>query len=68
MAFHLDNVENIVRKGDNAGDQYFSSILTFLQGLFDLVIQIQDRVVNSLPNDKILNCFKLKAFADDKSE
>ena len=53
-------VENIVGKGENAGHQHF---LFFPQCFLKASLS---RSFNSLPNGKILNVTKLKAFADNK--
>ena len=41
-----------------------SKILSSVSGLIDLVLNFKD--FNSIPNDKILDWSKLKAFADNK--
>ena len=55
-----DLVVNIVGKGENAGHQHF---LLFPQCFLKASLS---RSFNSLPNDKILDMTKLKAFAANK--
>ena len=64
MKFVLGRVENIMGKGENAGYQCFPM---FSKGLFVRVVNLcGTELINSLPNNKILNVTKLKAFADGK--
>ena len=60
MIGHFTWAENIVGKGENAGNQHF---LLFLHCFQKSSISV---LFNSLPNDKILDVTKLKASADDK--
>ena len=53
--------QNIVGKGETAGNLHF---LLFPQCF--LLYERQKLTFNSLPNDKILDHSKLKAFADDE--
>ena len=63
-------LENVVGKGENAGDQHFLFFPQgFLKAFFFRMVKSRDRAlyrVNPLPDDKILDQTKLKAFADDK--
>ena len=59
MIYVFDRAENIVGKGENAGYQHF---LLFPQ-CFQKALSFHH--CNSLPNDKILDLSKFKAFADD---
>ena len=54
--------ENIVIEGENAQYQYFLLSSRY----FHKHCQSREPFVNSLPNDKILDWSKFKAFADDK--
>ena len=69
LNFDIGRVENIVGKGENTGYQHF---LLFLQCFQKpsisrlLKVGIVWERVTSLPNNKILDWFKLKAFADNK--
>ena len=63
MMIHvLDRVENMVGKGENAGEQDF---LLFKQ--FFYTIKEKFPPLNSLPNDKMLDTIKLKEVTDEKS-
>ena len=58
--FFPDCAENIVGKGINAGYQHiFLSPVMFPKSLIP-------RIINPLPNNKILDMTKLNAFADNK--
>ena len=72
MKFLLGRVEDFVGKDKMLDISIFSVshivfIMLFLKVIFicDCVLKSENLHINSLPNDKILNWFKLKAFADD---
>ena len=65
--FH--RVENIVGNGENAGHQHFLLFPLCFQTsslIGSLKLKIMWFRVNPLPNDKMLDWLKLKAFADGK--
>ena len=57
LNFFRRRVENIIGKGKNNGIEHFLFFPQWFKGVL---------FFNSLPNDKILDWSKLKAFADDK--
>ena len=63
----LKMVENMVRYGDNVGYQHFllfpSVFSRVIKTLYDCIVSLIR--VNPLPNNKILDVTKLKAFADE---
>ena len=62
-------MENIVRKGENGGYQHFliySQLFLKALSLGSLNVRIVKQRFNSLPNNKIFDWSKLKAFADNK--
>ena len=61
MALQKKALENIVGKGENAGNQHF---LLFPRCFFPY--HTQKSSFNPLQNDKFLNWSKLKALADNK--
>ena len=65
MTLRKGALENNVGKGENAGKPNFFPFPTVFSTLSKKEIII-GATFNSLPNDKILDWFKLKAFADDK--
>ena len=60
MKFAFGRVQNILGKGENAGYQNYLLIRKYIQ------MPSFSSIINSLPNDKILDCSKLKAFAAEK--
>ena len=65
----IDRMGNIVGKGENAGYVHFLLFLQILKNASSetlLKLCAVWKRVNSLPNDKILDWSKLKAFADGK--
>ena len=69
MISFLERVGNIVRKGKNASWEHFLFFPQCFQMLSvsgSLKLGIMRYRVNTLPDGKILDCSKLRAFADDK--
>ena len=65
----LHRVENIVGEGENAWYQHFSPFSTmFTKGFFLQDVKSHHVLyrIDPLPNNKILDLSKFKAFADDK--
>ena len=68
MIFVFDWTKNIVRKREKTGYYHFLLFPQCFQKAYfsgSLKVGIVWYIVNSLPNDKILDWFKFKAFADD---
>ena len=67
--FTCNSLENIVGKGENAGNQHFLLFLLCFQNTSfpgSLKLRTLWKRINPLPNDKISEGTKLKAFADNK--
>ena len=61
-----ERFENILGKGENAGNLLFSqSFYPFHTKYYIIILKL---VINSLSNDKFLDWSKLQAFADDKTK
>ena len=63
MKFAFHKVENIVGKGENTGCQDFLFFFFFNPTMFSKAFI--HRAFNPLPDDKILDWFKLKQIADN---
>ena len=66
-----NSFENNAGKGKNAGNKDFPFLTMFLPFQkrfhhFRCIEIVICKYLNSFPNNKILDCSKLKAFADDK--
>ena len=67
--FVFKRPQNNVGKGENAACQHFLFLSSlFSKCFFSRIVETYDRLLNSLPNNKILHWTKSKACEEDKKK